>query len=129
MTGPFSTGGLNRRQKGIEADISLLKGEVKLTAGHCVEEPADHVEVWFDEGPVPTDPDYLAALAADPDGVVSCNDSALFDGYPCQGDAGGTPHPYPDFCTGCGPGLPNFANRDVGVVLFDGPLSTSVVDE
>src|SRR5215204_2854818 len=63
---------------------SLLSPTVFLTAGHCVEEPADHVEVWFDEGPVPTDPDYLAALAADPDGVISCNDSALFDGYPCH---------------------------------------------
>ena len=98
---------------------SLLSSTVVLTAGHCVEEPAARIEAWFDEGPVPTDPDYLAALAADPDGIVSCDDSPLFDGYPCQGDAGGEPHPNPDFCTGCGPGLPNFANRDVGVVTLD----------
>jgi hypothetical protein len=108
---------------------SLLSPTVFLTAGHCTEEPAARVEVWFDEGPVPTDPDYLAALAADPDGIVSCDDSPLFDGYPCQGDAGGTPNPYPGFCTGCGNGLPNFAYRDVGVVVFEEPLAVSVVNE
>jgi hypothetical protein len=110
---------------------SLLSPTVFLTAGHCTEPPAAHVEVWFDNGPILTDPDYLAAVnAADPDDPpVSCDDSPLFDGYPCQGDAGGTPHPHPDFCTGCGPGLPNFAVRDVGVVVFDAPVPTSVVDE
>jgi len=108
---------------------SLLTPTVYLTAGHCTEPPAAHVEVWFDEGPIPTDPDYLAALLADPDGIVSCDDSPLFDGYPCQGDVGGTPYPNPDFCTGCGPGLPNFANRDVGVVKLDAPVPTTVVGE
>jgi hypothetical protein len=108
---------------------SLLSSTVFLTAAHCTVPPAAHVEVWFDEGPVPTDPDYLAAVAADPDGIVSCDDSPLFDGYPCEGDAGGTPHPNPDFCTGCGPGLPGFALRDVGVVVFDEALSTDVVGE
>jgi hypothetical protein len=101
---------------------SLLSETVFLTAGHCTEPPAAHVEVWFSAGPVLTDQDYLDALETDPDGVVSCNDDPVaFDGYPCQGDGGGTPHPNPDFCTGCGPGLPNFANRDVGVVVLDGP--------
>src|SRR5215213_7724833 len=108
---------------------SLLTPTVYLTAGHCTEPPAAHVEVWFEEGPVLTDPDYLAALAADPDGIVSCFDSPLFDGYPCEGDVGGTPHPNPDFCTNCGPGLPNFANRDVGVVKLGSPVPTSVVGE
>jgi hypothetical protein len=108
---------------------SLLSSTVFLTAGHCVEPPADHVEVWFDEGPVLTDPEYAAALAADPDGIVSCDDSPAFDGYPCEGDVGGEPHPNPDFCTGCGPGLPNFAQRDVGVVVFGSALPTSVVAE
>lgn len=108
---------------------SLLSPTVYLTAGHCTEAPAAHVEIWFDQGPVQTDPDYLAALAADPDGIVSCNDSAAFDGYPCQGDVGGTPHPNPDFCTGCGNGLPNFANRDVGVVALDDAVPTSLVGE
>ena len=108
---------------------SLLTPTAYLTAGHCTEPPAAHVEVWFDEGPIPTDPDYLAALLADPDGIVSCDDSPLFDGYPCQGDVGGTPYPNPDFCTGCGPGLPNFANRDVGVVKLDAPVPTTVVGE
>jgi len=65
-------------------------------------------------------------VAPDP---VSCNDSPAFDAYPCAGDAGGTPHPNPDFCTACGPGLPRFAYRDAGVVVFDQPLPTSLVDQ
>src|SRR5262249_6252926 len=71
------------------------------------------------------DPDYAAALAADPDGIVSCNDSPTFDGYPCLGDASGTPHLNPDYCPECGHGLPNFAFRDVGIVTLDEPLSVS----
>jgi hypothetical protein len=38
---------------------------------------------------------------------------------PCEGDADGTPHTNPDFCIGCGNGLPGFALRDVGVVVLD----------
>jgi hypothetical protein len=106
---------------------SLLTPTVFLTAGHCTQPPAAHVEVWFSAGPVPTDPDYAAAVAADPDGIVSCNASAAFDGYPCRGDVGGTPHPNPDFCTGCGHGLPNYANRDVGVVKLATAVPTSLV--
>ena len=109
--------------------VSLLSPTLALTAAHCVEPPADHVEIWFAEGPVPVDPDYLAALQADPDGVVSCYDSPLFDSYPCQGDAGGTPIPHPDYCVGCGPGLPGAFYRDVGVVVLDEPVPASVVGE
>lgn len=101
---------------------SLISANAFLTAGHCTEAPAAHVEIWFDEGPVTTDPDYLTAVRADPDGIVSCTtdpNASSFDGYPCTGDVGGTPHPNPDFCTSCGNGLPAFAFRDVGVVTLD----------
>jgi hypothetical protein len=108
---------------------SLLSPTVFLTAGHCTEPPAAHVEIWFDAGPIETDPDYLAALEESPDGIVSCNDSPDLDGYPCQGDVGGTPHPNPDFCTNCGSGLPNFAYRDVGVVVLDEAVPTTLVSE
>jgi hypothetical protein len=104
---------------------SLISPTVFLTAGHCTEPPAEHVEIWMAEGPILTDPDYLAAVQADPDGFVSCDASAAFDGYPCVGDAGGTPHPHPDFCIGCGPGLPGFAFRDVGVVDLDESVTVS----
>jgi hypothetical protein len=106
---------------------SLVSTTVFLTAGHCTEPPAAHVEIWFAEGPVATDPDFLAAVSANPDEPVSCNDSPAFDGYPCQGDTGGTPHPHPDFCIGCGPGLPRFASHDVGVVVLDAAVPTTVV--
>jgi hypothetical protein len=109
---------------------SLLSSTVFLTAGHCTTAPAAHVEVWMEEGPVRTDPDYLAAVQASPTGIVSCYSSPAFDGYPCKGDAGGTPYPNPDFCNPCGHGLPNFAFRDVGVVkLAAGGVPTSLVSE
>ena len=106
---------------------SLLTPTVFLTAGHCTEPPAAHVEVWFSAGPVLTDPDYAAAVAASPTGIVSCNSSPAFDGYPCQGDAGGVPQSAPGFCTGCGNGLPNFANRDIGVVKLATAIPTTLV--
>ena len=108
---------------------SLLSPTVFLTAGHCVGDPAAHIEIWFDAGPIETDPDYLAALETDPDGIVSCDDSAKFDGYPCVGDVGGTPHENPDYCPECGQGLPNFAYRDVGIVTLDEPVPTSLVSQ
>ena len=108
---------------------ALLSPRVFLTAAHCTLPPAAHVEIWFSPGPILTDSDYQAAQAAAPDGIVSCNDSAAFDGYPCQGDASGSPHPNPDFCPNCGHGLPNLATHDVGVVLLDKPVPTSIVGE
>jgi len=104
---------------------SALTPTVFLTAGHCTTAPAAHVEVWYGEGPVTTDPDYLAAVLASPTGVVSCNASPLFDGYPCKGDAGGTPHPNPDFCNPCGPGSVNFARHDTGVVKLTSSVTLS----
>jgi hypothetical protein len=104
---------------------SSLSPTVFLTAGHCTVAPAAHIEVWMEEGPIDYDPDYAAAQDADPDGIVSCNASPTFDEYPCQGDVGGVPHPNPDFCNPCGPGLNRFAFRDLGVVTLDGSLSVS----
>jgi hypothetical protein len=104
---------------------SLLSPTVFLTAGHCTVAPAAHIEVWMKPGPIAYDPDYAEAQANDPDGIVSCNASPAFDEYPCEGDVGGQPHPNPDFCNPCGPGLNRFAFRDLGVVTLSGPLSVS----
>jgi hypothetical protein len=103
---------------------SELTSTVYLTAGHCTTAPAAHVEVWFSEGPVTTDPAYLAAVAASPTGAVSCY-SASFTGYPCKGDAGGTPHPNPGFCNPCGSGAVNFARHDTGVVKLTSSVTLS----
>ena len=71
---------------------TLLSDTVFLTAGHCTEAPAAHVEIWFD---------------ADVESGIPAN------GYPFTGDVGGTPHPHPDY-------NPNaFFLRDVGVVVLD----------
>jgi hypothetical protein len=72
---------------------TLLTATVFVTAGHCTEAPAAHVEIWFD---------------ADVESGIPGN------GYPFNGDAGGTPYTHPDY-------NPNqFYIRDLGVVVLDG---------
>jgi len=77
---------------------TLLSARLFLTAGHCTESPAAHVEIWF---------------AADVQSGIPGN------GYPNTGDVGGTPHPHPNYD-------PNrFFIRDLGVVVLDSPVSMS----
>src|SRR5688572_26810103 len=78
---------------------TLLSPTLFLTAGHCTEAPATHVEIWFD---------------ADVESGIPDN------GYPFNGDAGGTPYTHPDYD-------PNaFFLHDLGVVVLDEPM---VMDE
>jgi V8-like Glu-specific endopeptidase len=78
---------------------TLLSPTVFLTAGHCTEAPAAHVEIWFD---------------ADVESGIPGN------GYPLNGDVGGTPHTHPQYD-------PNaFFLYDLGVVVLDEPV---VMDE
>lgn len=71
---------------------TLLSPTLFLTAGHCTEAPAAHVEIWFD---------------SDVESGIPGN------GYPFNGDVGGTPYTHPDY-------NPNaFFVRDVGVVVLD----------
>lgn len=74
---------------------TLLSSKVFLTAGHCTEEPAAHVEIWFD---------------ADVQSGIPAN------GYPYKGVVGGTPYTHPDFYTA------SFVVHDVGVVVLDKPM-------
>ncbi len=78
---------------------ALISPYVVLTAGHCTD-GANAARVWFDED-----------VEGNPD-------------YPWSGPSAveGTPHTNPDFCVGCGKGLPGFAYRDVGVVVLDEPV-------
>jgi len=93
---------------------TLLSDTIFLTAGHCTESPAAHVEIWFDSGsptPIPLGTDYPKPGADVCAGIV---------GYPCTGDVGGTPHPHPQYD-------PNaFFLYDLGVVELDAafPMST-----
>lgn len=71
---------------------TLMSPTVFLTAGHCTESPAAHVEIWF---------------AADVDAGRPGN------GYPLNGEVGGTPFTHPQYD-------PNrFFIRDLGVVVLD----------
>jgi hypothetical protein len=74
---------------------TLLSPTVYLTAGHCTEAPAAHVEIWFD---------------ADVESGIPGN------GYPFTGDVGGTPFTHPDYNPAA------FFIRDVGVVVLDEPM-------
>lgn len=77
---------------------TLISSTVFLTAGHCTEAPAEHVEIWFD---------------ADVQSGIPAN------GYPNSGDVGGTPYTHPQYD-------PNaFFLFDLGVVVLDDPVVMS----
>ena len=74
---------------------TLLSPTLYLTAGHCTEAPAAHVEIWFD---------------ADVEGGIPGN------GYPFDGDVGGKPYTHPSY-------NPNaFFQFDLGVVVLSKPV-------
>jgi secreted trypsin-like serine protease len=71
---------------------TLMSERIFLTAGHCTEAPAAHVEIWF---------------AADVEHGIPGN------GYPFDGDIGGTPFTHPQYD-------PNaFYLHDLGVVELE----------
>jgi secreted trypsin-like serine protease len=77
---------------------TLLNSRLFLTAGHCTEAPAAHVEIWF---------------ASDVESGIPAN------GYPFDGDVGGTPYTHPQY-------NPNaFYLYDLGVVVLDEPYELS----
>jgi secreted trypsin-like serine protease len=85
---------------------SLLSPTVVLTAGHCTD-GAVAARLWTDE---------------------DVQDNAE---YPNSGSTSydGTPYTNPDFCIGCGSGLPGFARRDIGIVVLNEPVPTTDVLE
>ncbi|MBE0680626.1 MAG: trypsin-like serine protease [Anaerolineales bacterium] len=71
---------------------TLISSKIFLTAGHCTESPAVHVEIWFDT-------DVESGIPA--------------NGYPFDGNVGGTPYTHPQYD-------PNaFYLYDLGVVVLD----------
>lgn len=72
---------------------AAISETILVTAAHCFQTPGQMVLVTFD-----------------PDGPVGPN--IVF----------GTWFPHPDFCLGCGPGLPGFDTNDVAVVVLDDPF-------
>jgi secreted trypsin-like serine protease len=74
---------------------TLISPTIFLTAGHCAEDPAEHVEIWFDSDVESGIPD---------------------NGYPGQGDVGGTPYTHPDYD-------PDALHLyDLGVVVLEEPV-------
>jgi hypothetical protein len=74
---------------------TLMSATLFLTAGHCTEAPAAHVEIWFD---------------ADVEAGIPAN------GYPFNGDVGGTPYTHPSYNPAA------FFLYDLGVVVLDSPM-------
>ncbi len=82
---------------------SLLSPTVFLTAGHCTDGTTS-ARVLFDSN--------LTELVYP---YETCGP------YTCyEGDT----YTHPDFCIGCAGGLPGFDTHDVGVVVFDEPVTT-----
>ena len=77
---------------------TLLSSTLFLTAGHCTESPAAHVEIWF---------------ASDVESGIPGN------GYPFDGDIGGTPYTHPQYNPDA------FYLYDLGVVVLDRPMRMS----
>src|SRR5688572_2635408 len=74
---------------------TMISPRLYLTAGHCTEAPAAHVEMWFE---------------ADVEGGIPEN------GYPFEGQVGGKPYTHPSY-------NPNaFFLFDLGVVVLDKPV-------
>jgi V8-like Glu-specific endopeptidase len=71
---------------------TLISPTLFLTAGHCTETPAAHVEIWFD---------------ADVESGVPAN------GYPYTSVVGGTPHTHPQYNPSA------FYLYDLGIVVLD----------
>ncbi|HEX5942590.1 MAG TPA: trypsin-like serine protease [Anaerolineales bacterium] len=74
---------------------TLLNSTLFLTAGHCTEAPAAHVEIWF---------------ASDVESGIPAN------GYPNKGDVAGTPYTHPQYNPDA------FYLYDLGVVVLDKPV-------
>jgi secreted trypsin-like serine protease len=79
---------------------TLLAPTIFLTAAHCFN-PGDRVRITFD-----------------PNGFFNAARLSFF----------GTFHPDPNFCIGCGGGLPGFDTHDVAIVVMESPVPTSVVN-
>jgi V8-like Glu-specific endopeptidase len=78
---------------------TLISATLFLTAGHCTEAPAAHVEIWFD---------------ADVESGIPKN------GYPYKGEVGGDPYTHPQYD-------PNaFSLYDLGVVVLNKKVSKPV---
>jgi len=73
---------------------TLLSPTLFVTAGHCTESPAAHVEIWFD---------------ADVESGIPAN------GYPYAGQAGGAAYTHPGYDPDA------FFLHDLGVVVLDEP--------
>ncbi len=85
---------------------TLMSSTVFMVAGHCTEAPAASIAIWFSSGSpngIPLGAGYPAAAP---------NPCAGISGYPCTGDASGTPHTHPQY-------NPNaFFLHDLGVVTI-----------
>jgi hypothetical protein len=90
---------------------TLMSPTVFMVAGHCTEAPAASIVIWFSSGSPNGIPLGMNFPAAGP------NPCAGITGYPCTGDATGTPHTHPQYDPDA------FFLHDLGVVTLSAPVT------
>ena len=88
---------------------SLIDSDTFLTAGHCTEKPAAKAVIWFAAGPISIT-----------NGWTTGRSCAGLTGYPCSGDATGTPQSHPNWNGALT--IPN--TNDVGVVQLSSEVTS-----
>ena len=100
---------------------TLISPTVFITAGHCTSDDeggsVGNVELWFGDGPYPTNPLFLEDVADfETAGDPSCEDDETgerYDGYPCTGEYSGEAFTHPSYDPDA------FWLWDLGVVRLD----------
>jgi Trypsin len=96
---------------------TLMSSTVFMVAGHCTEAPAASAVIFFSSGSPNGIPLGTGYPAAGP------NPCAGISGYPCTGDATGTPRTHPQYD-------PNaFFLHDLGVVTLSAPVTGTPVSK
>jgi hypothetical protein len=94
---------------------TLIRATLFLTAGHCTEAPAAHIQIWF-----AADVETHRCKLADPTPTTCTAADPLWNGYPLIGEASGSPVTHPDFDPA------RFFFRDLGAVVLGAPHPMSV---
>jgi hypothetical protein len=99
---------------------TLVSPTLFVTAGHCTSDDnggsVDQAQLWFADGPLETDPGFLADAAEGEDPNCIDEDGERYPGYPCSGEVSGTPYTHPQYDPA------QFWMWDLGVVVLDEPV-------
>lgn len=100
---------------------TLINPTTFITAGHCTSNDdggsVGEVKLWFADGPIPTNPQWLADVEeGDDPACVPDGGGARYSGYPCTGEYTGEAFTHPSYDPA------QFWLWDLGVVKLDQPV-------